>query len=373
MILELVPGLTLAQPLAEGPLPVEEALRVNRQIAEALEAAHEKGIVPRDLKPANVKITPEGKVKVLDFGLAKALETSASRDANFSESPTITAQATEIGVVLGTAAYMSPEQARGRPVDKRADIWGFGCVLFESLARRRAFRGEISSDCMAQILAGEPDWNALPASTPANIRALVRRCLEKSPHKRLRDIGDAVLEIDDALARPAGAPILATPAAPSKKRVLAYAAGGLLAGAIVAARAVYSWRQTTTQQRVARFTVSFAPNELIRSSNSSQVAISRDGSRVAYSVTGEGAAGQQIYIRTIDQQEAKLLTDAGGGVPFFSPDGKWVGFAQLSGTKPSEKLRSAEARRLSLQTLELSRYKCPARGSGIGSCRTPWP
>lgn len=189
LVLELVPGLTLAQRIAEGPLSIGEALGVSRQIAEALEAAHEKAIIHRDLKPANVKITPEGKVKVLDFGLAKALQAPSSGDTDPSQSPTVTAEGTQLGVVLGTAAYMSPEQARGRPVDKRTDIWAFGCVLFESLARRRAFRGQTTSDCMAAVLAAEPDWDTLPASTPANIRALLRRCLEKDPRRRQYRLG----------------------------------------------------------------------------------------------------------------------------------------------------------------------------------------
>ena len=257
LILELVPGLTLAQRLAEEPLPIEEALAICRQIAEALEAAHEKAIVHRDLKPANVKITPEGKVKVLDFGLAKALEPHASGDPDFSQSPTVTAEGTEIGTVLGTPAYMSPEQARGRPVDKRTDIWGFGCVLFESLARRRAFRGETASDCTAAVLALEPDWNALPASTPPNIRALLRRCLEKDPRRRLRDIGDAGIEIDDALAGRAGGamPAVQPPASP-RRWILAGAVAGFLAGALVATLACTPMAaKGGSSARVTRFTI----------------------------------------------------------------------------------------------------------------------
>jgi len=168
LVLELVPGKTL-----EGPLPVEEALRVARQIAEALEAAHEKGIVHRDLKPANIKITPEGKVKVLDFGLAKTVGVSSS-DA------TLTVEATREGTVMGTAGYMSPEQARGAPTDKRTDIWAFGCVLYEMLAGRKAFPGKTISDFIAAVLTGEPDWDALPASTPPNVQALLRRCLRRT-------------------------------------------------------------------------------------------------------------------------------------------------------------------------------------------------
>ncbi len=210
LILELAPGKTLAERLAAGPLPVEEALSVCRQIAEALEAAHEKGIVHRDLKPANVKVTPEGKVKVLDFGLAKALEGErAEQDA--STSPTLSEVATRAGVILGTAPYMSPEQARGKPLDKRTDIWSFGCVLYEMLTGRAAFSGETVSDTIAAILDREPDWKALPNDTPATIRLLLRRCLEKDRNQRLHDIADARIEIEDAGRQARNGGILAAP------------------------------------------------------------------------------------------------------------------------------------------------------------------
>jgi hypothetical protein len=197
LVMELVPGETLS-----GPLPAEEALDTCRQVAHALEAAHEKGIIHRDLKPANIKITPDGKVKVLDFGLAKDLAPSGS---DVSKSPTLTA-GTQVGVVLGTAAYMAPEQARGKSVDRRADVWAFGCVLYECLTGKQAFGGETISDSIAAILGREPDWEALPGGTPAAIRRLLRRCLEKNPAQRLRDVGDARLEIEDALA-PAAAEV----------------------------------------------------------------------------------------------------------------------------------------------------------------------
>ena len=199
LVLELIEGPTLADRLKSGPLPVAEALNVARQIAEALDAAHEKGIVHRDLKPANIKITPAGVVKVLDFGLAKVDDDGAAPD--LSQSPTMTVGGTREGVILGTAAYMSPEQARGKPVDKRADIWSFGCVLFEMLTGRVAFAGDTISDTIAAILEREPDWTALPDALPLAVtRRLLQRCLDKDPRQRLRDIGDARLELEHALA-----------------------------------------------------------------------------------------------------------------------------------------------------------------------------
>ena len=180
LVLEMVEGETLQERLDRGALSVEETLEICRQVAGGLEAAHEKGIVHRDLKPGNIMVTPEGQVKILDFGLAKSPGRRYDRMSISANSPTITALMTEPGVILGTAAYMSPEQARGRAVDKRADIWAFGCVLYECLTGKRAFQGETVSDTLAQILKGEPDWSALPAGTPANIRALLRRCLQKN-------------------------------------------------------------------------------------------------------------------------------------------------------------------------------------------------
>src|SRR6266536_3187102 len=193
LVLELVEGPTLADRIAQGPIPLDEALPIARQIAEALEAAHEAGIVHRDLKPANIKLRPDGEVKVLDFGLAKALEPMSPASANVTASPTITTPAmmTGIGMILGTAAYMSPEQAKGRPADKRSDVWAFGCVLFEMLTGRRAFEGEDVSDTLATVLKGEPDWTVLPLNLPDAIRALVQGCLRKDRRERIGDISTA--------------------------------------------------------------------------------------------------------------------------------------------------------------------------------------
>ena len=197
LVLELIEGPTLADRLAHGPLALDDALPVARQIADALDAAHAQGIVHRDLKPANIKIRPDGTVKVLDFGLAKAVAGEHST-ASVMQSPTITSPAlTQLGVILGTAAYMSPEQARGKPADKRSDIWAFGAVLYEMLTGKRAFEGDDISDTLANILKSEPDWSALPADTPPSIRRVLRRCLEKDPRRRTHDIADARLDLDE--------------------------------------------------------------------------------------------------------------------------------------------------------------------------------
>src|SRR5262249_24748955 len=222
LVMEYIEGPTLA-----GPIALAEALPIARQIAEALEAAHEKGIVHRDLKPANIKLTADGKVKVLDFGLAKAFD-NESRISDPANSPTLTISATRAGMILGTAGYMSPEQARGLVVDKRADIWAYGVVLYEMLTGREMFSGETVSDTLASVLRAESDWSLLPAETPAPILRLLRRCLERDRKKRLADIADARLEIDEALD---GAPVkrVAAPAAPSRIRMLPWTLAAILA------------------------------------------------------------------------------------------------------------------------------------------------
>ncbi len=246
IVLELVEGQTLAEKLdalrVKGSrLPLDEALPIARQIAEALESAHERGVIHRDLKPANIKITANGAVKVLDFGLAKMVEPGgASGSAGLSMSPTLSVHATFAGVILGTAAYMSPEQARGRPVDKRTDIWAFGCVLFEMIAGRQTFdAGDTVSDAVAAILKTEPDWSALPAETPPRLRALLRRCLEKDSSRRLRDIGDARLELDDAIADPLPpAPAAAAKRSPTSAR-LAWSIASVLGLALAGVGVTY--------------------------------------------------------------------------------------------------------------------------------------
>ncbi len=199
IVMELVEGPTLADRIAKGRIPLADALPIARQIAEALEAAHDKGITHRDLKPANVKIREDGAAKVLDFGLAAVSPDSGVHETDDSNSPTMSAAVTHAGVIMGTAAYMSPEQARGKTVDKRADIWAFGAVLFEMLSGRRLFTGETTTDIIAAVVSREPDWNLLPSDTPATVRRLLMRCLEKDPHRRLRDIGEARVVLSEPL------------------------------------------------------------------------------------------------------------------------------------------------------------------------------
>ena len=201
LVLELIEGPTLADRIADGPIPVDEALPIAKQIAEALEAAHEQGIIHRDLKPANVKVKADGTVKVLDFGLAKAFQPEAS-GASAAESPTLTAAATQAGVIIGTAAYMSPEQAKGKPVDKRADVWAFGAVLYEMLTGRRAFSGDDVSDTLALVLKFEPEWDFLPTDAPARIRQLIQACLQKNPKQRVHDVADVRLAMQGAFETP---------------------------------------------------------------------------------------------------------------------------------------------------------------------------
>jgi Tol biopolymer transport system component/tRNA A-37 threonylcarbamoyl transferase component Bud32 len=329
LVLELVPGQTLAEQIARGSLSIEDALAVCRQIAEALEAAHERGIIHRDLKPGNVKVTPNGKVKVLDFGLAKAFEAEAS-GTDLTHSPTLTSPQTRAGILLGTAAYMSPEQARGRAVDRRADVWAFGCVLFEALAGRRAFDGQTITDILAAVVRAEPDWDALPGTLPAALRRLLRRCLEKDPGRRLRDLGDACLEIDEALSDDAGgdAPAVVDAAARgagSRSRRLGRGVSTVLSVALVLALAAL-WQATRHVERpVRRLAVQFEDILGIGGNSPLGLAISPDGRRLAVVVRNEGTT--RIVVRGLNMMEARPLPGTEGAAsPFFSPDGEWIAF-----------------------------------------------
>jgi serine/threonine-protein kinase len=327
LVLELIEGPTLADCIARGPMAVPEALPIARQIADALEAAHEAGIVHRDLKPANIKVRDDGAVKVLDFGLAKALtQDSGPGTPDVMNSPTLTARATQLGTILGTAAYMSPEQAKGRPIDKRADIWAFGAVLYEMLTGRRAFAGEDVSDTLAAVLRQDLDFSALPSSTPPALRALIARCLDRDPRKRLRDIGEArvALESADAAKSAPSMASTAASAAPDRRFGLVHAIALLL----LAGLAVMSWlwwRASAPPAALAKVAVTLPPDVSFRLVFHPVLAISRDGSKVA--LVGNRKGVDQIYVRPMNEFEPRLLagTDDASS-PFFSPDGAWIGF-----------------------------------------------
>ncbi len=329
LVMELVEGQTLAGRAKRGPVPLDEALNIARQIAEALETAHEKGIIHRDLKPENIKVTPEGKVKVLDFGLAKAMDTAGSSAEDLSHSPTLSAEGTKAGVILGTAGYMSPEQARGKPVDKRTDIWAFGCVLFELLAGRRAFPGETLSDCVAGVLGKEPEWNALPSSMPGQVQALLRRCLQKDPPRRLRDMGDARIELEDTLASPVQDDHSRREPVRMTRRTAISALAGATAGVAVGGMLGSRFWRGATARPLTRLRIPLPEGAIATASFNKRVAISPNGTYVAFNVNAGGISSSlvtaNLYLHSLRELEPKLLL-TGAGVPFFSPDGEWVGF-----------------------------------------------
>ncbi len=312
LVMELVEGETLAERIASGPIPVKEALPLFVLMAQALEAAHEKGIAHRDLKPANIKVSPDSKPKILDFGLAKAM----ARDVparSLAESPTLTREGTETGVILGTAPYMSPEQARGKPVDKRTDVWAFGCVLYEALSGRAAFSGETLSDTIARILDREPDWEVLPAETPALIQRLLRRLLDKDRSRRLRDLGDAALEIEEALA--------GAPDQPSPHRDTRWVSSALATIALVATGiAIWSVVRTTPSpaSAVSRTVVTLPHDQqLVTLGGTYPMALSPDGERLAYVALVDGE--RRLFVRALDQFDARPIPRTDGArFPFFS-------------------------------------------------------
>jgi Tol biopolymer transport system component len=325
LIMELVPGETLAERLQGGPLPAKDALSLARQIAEALEEAHEKGIVHRDLKPANVKMTAGGKVKVLDFGLAKALG-AEPKSSDIAQSPTLTRTG---AAILGTAAYMSPEQARGKAVDKRTDVWAFGCVLYEMLTGRPAFGGETASDVIAAILKHEPDWALLPTQAPAKVADLLHRCLQKDPHERLHDIADARIELEEATTVVSTGSALVAPqrlrrGATNRERI----AWAVAAAAAIALVAEVSRRPPPeAAPPLRKFAVS--PPEGARLAVGEAPALSPDGRRLVF-VGTDSTGRRMLCVRAFDQLEARPLAGTEGvawaGLPFWSPDGQWIGF-----------------------------------------------
>ena len=325
LVLELVEGLTLAEKLASGPLPIDEVLSVGAGVASGLEAAHEAGIIHRDLKPSNVKVRTDGAVKVLDLGLARVAETS-SVAVDSSLSPTVTTPATHAGVVLGTAAYMSPEQARGKPLDKRSDIFSFGCVLYECLTGRQAFSGETVSDTLSAILRAEPDWSALPAATPARIRDLLRRCLQKDPKRRLHDIADARIELEESQTGAASGETAPPREAPGRRGRIAWVAAGAVLGAAIAAAAfVVLSRPSKTEPRAVRAVLPFLAGDRPSARYTPNVAVSPDGQTVVFRAVHEGQG--MLFRRVLDGNRPEPIAGTQGGIaPFFSPDGQWIGF-----------------------------------------------
>ena len=330
LVMELVPGQTLRERTAgERPLLVEEALAIARQMAEALEAAHEKNIIHRDLKPANVKVTPASRVKVLDFGLAKAFAGDTATD-DPSNSPTLSALPTQQGIIMGTAAYMSPEQARGKAVTKSTDIWAFGCVLYELLTGKHAFRGEDVTEILAAVVMKDPDWTRLPENTPPTMQTLLRHCLRKDRRQRLQDATDVRIQIEDALLAPS-ADAANTAAAKAmrafRRRWLAFALSFGVLAAAVASLAVWYLKPAlpTPPPSVSRFTITLPEGDQLAGLDRPSLALSPDGSRLAYIATRGGA--QQIYLRAMDGLESKPIPGTEGAAqPSFSPDGQWLIF-----------------------------------------------
>jgi serine/threonine-protein kinase len=322
IVMELVEGATLADRMAKGALPIDDALAIACEICDGLEAAHERGIVHRDLKPANIKVRPDGTIKILDFGIARVLTDERAVDA--ANSPTMLNPRTDSGFILGTAAYMSPEQARGRGVDRRADIWAFGCVLYEMLTGTRVFPGESVADILAAIISKEPDWSKLPAAVSPRIRELLRRCLEKNPKDRLRDAGDARYEIQHANALAAGP--AAKPASNLSRLIPMWLAAGVFLGAGTVALFVPMFSKTSPAPLApVRSVIQLPANTSLALSRGSVVAISPDGNSVIFIGRKDGTS--MLYVRRLDSFETKTLPGTEDATnPFFSPDGRWVGF-----------------------------------------------
>src|SRR5262245_14168663 len=337
IVMELVEGPTLADRIAHGPIAIDEALPIARQIADALEAAHGLGIVHRDLKPANVKVRDDGTVKVLDFGLAKLTEsrtTALTSQADPAQSPTFTSPGamTEMGLILGTAAYMSPEQARGRTVDKRTDIWAFGAVLYEMLTGRRAFDGEDTTEVLASVVKSTPDWTALPQDVPQHVVMLVQRCLERDRNARIGDIAVARFLLANpqaVVAQPAAAPRTVAAAPSSRGKILPFVLGAVLVGGVI------GWllprRSAEAPAQVTHLQMTVQPAEHLSGSIASYrpsrtaIAVSPDGRMVVFSASRGSNA--QLFLRDMDRPDATAIPGTEGGIgPFFSPDGAWVGF-----------------------------------------------
>ncbi len=337
LVMELVEGPTLADRIAQGAIPLEDALPIAKQIADALEAAHEQGIVHRDLKPANIKVREDGTVKVLDFGLAKAMDPAGASSDHAMNSPTISMHATQAGMILGTAAYMAPEQARGKTVDKRADIWAFGCVLYEMLTGQGAFGGDDVTVTLARVVEREPDFAALPPSVPARVRQVLQLCLRKDPKQRVGDIRDVRLALEGAFetmaVTPATSAVMAQDARPLKRVLPIAAAIGLAVAIVSVAVTWFAMRPAPpTPPPLMRFAIVPPPAQPLAFIGADRdLAISPDGTALVYRVRAAGGQAQ-LVVRRLDALETQAVTglsSAGGFAvrsPFFSPDGHWVGF-----------------------------------------------
>ena len=326
LVLELIEGPTLADRIKQGSIPLDEALPIAKQIAEALEAAHEQGIIHRDLKPANVKVKDDGTVKVLDFGLAKALDTAPEGDP--SQSPTLTAAATQMGVIMGTAAYMSPEQAKGRPVDKRADVWAFGVVLYEMLTGARPFAGDDVSDTLAAVLRAEVNLDALPDETSPRLRQVLTACLQRDAKQRVHDIADVRLAMAGAFETAVSPSAEPTPTTQLQlwQRPIPLVLGGLVLAAVTAS---VVWGVTrAVPPELARFSISTSPPPSLATGGTSSVEITPDGTRIVYVASGLGTRlGGPLYVRAVDQLDPAPLRGQERVLnPFISSDGNWVGY-----------------------------------------------
>jgi eukaryotic-like serine/threonine-protein kinase len=354
LVMELVEGPTLADRIKQGPVPIDEALRIGGQICEGLEYAHERGVVHRDLKPANIKVANDDAVKVLDFGLAKAIEGDAASQ-EISTSPTISRMATQAGILLGTAAYMSPEQARGKSVDRRADIWAFGCVLYEMLTNKSAFTGETVSDTLAAVIKEEPNWAQLPAETPARVQVLLQRCLQKDPKQRLRDIGDARIALNEVLS---GAPEPhSSGAVPIGARLLRSVLPWALfaaATAVLVTLVFVRFDEKPFAAEPVRFQIALP--EKTHPGPTGAFAVSPDGRQLAFFAAGQDGV-PHLWIRPLDSLEARPLPDSGStsNAPFFwSPDSHYIAF------DGGGKLKKIAISGGLAQTL------CDVRGSAVG-------
>jgi serine/threonine protein kinase len=331
LVLELVGGLTLAERIKQGAVPLDEALSITRQIAEALETAHDQGIIHRDLKPANVKVTDDGMVKVLDFGLAKALDDPGS-DSDMDNSPTLSVAATKAGIILGTAAYMAPEQAKGKKVDRRGDVWAFGVVLYEMLTGKRLFSGENISETLAAVIMTQPDWEVLPEETPAQIRKLLRRCLEKDPKKRLQAIGEARIALTEYEEEASGASVLMSaaiaPEVPVWKQWMPWAVAGVFTlTTLVLGVLVANYASQEVQVVRAEIPPPTGASFHLLSTRPGPVAISPNGKMLAFAAQDEEDGQVRLFVRQIDAAQAHVLTGTEGAVyPFWSPDSRSIAF-----------------------------------------------